>query len=53
MIDPLDVFVVTVDLVSTELEQVQHSVIHQQLVELHPQQGLLCWTALGLDTRLG
>ena len=52
VINPLDVFVVTVDLVSAELEQVQHPVIHQQFVELHPEQGLLCWAALGLDSRV-
>ena len=52
VINPLDVFVVTVDLVSAELEQVQHPVIHQQFVELHPEQGLLSGAALGLDNRV-
>ena len=52
LIQPLDVFVVTVNLVSAELESVQHPVIHQQFVELHPEQGLLCWAALGLDSRV-
>ena len=52
LIQPLDVFVVTVDLVSAELEQVQYPVIHQQLVELHPEQGLLSGAALGLDSRV-
>ena len=52
LIQPLDVFVVTVDLVSAELKSVQHSLIHQQFVELHPEQGLLCGAALGLDSRV-
>ena len=51
IINPLDVFVVTVDFVFVELEQVQHPVIHQQFVELHPEQGLLFGAALGLDNR--
>ena len=52
MVHPLDVFVITVDLVPTELETVHHSVVQHQLVELHPEQRLLCGAALSLDSRV-